>query len=50
ILEGATLQTMLYLPGERRLRLWLRPAGHQGPGAWEDAAELDLVTLLGGSP
>ena len=50
IMEGSTLQTMLYVPSANRLRLWLRPSGHEGPPAWTDGVDLDLRALFGTSP
>ena len=47
IMEGSTLQTMLYVPSAGRLRLWLRPPDHEGPPAWTDGVDLDLSTLFG---
>ncbi len=47
VLGTATIQTMLYVPSDGTLRLWLRPPGAEGPPGPTDGVELDLRALLG---
>lgn len=46
VLGTATIQTMLYIPSQARLRLWLRPEGFRGDPGKGDGVELDLEALF----